>query len=203
MDVALTVMEESGVRCVCEPSAAVSRVMPLRPHCVLTRRARVPLRRESTMRTMQEALQEAEKYASRCEALAALAVVGRGVLEQAQTEHSERARAAAAEAAAAAAVEATAKAAAAAQRLQMEQELAALALRMQEMQAQLGVAPPAAPQLEEELCVVCMDAPKQHIILPCGHQCVCEACAQQLTQTTSPSCPVCRAPIRETTRVYR
>ena len=78
------------------------------------------------------------------------------------------------------------------------------AMRLQQMDAQLGVAPPAAPAVEEEvLCVVCMDAPKQHIILPCGHQCVCEACAQQLTQTTSPSCPVCRAPIRETTRVYR
>ena len=109
--------------------------------------------------------------------------------------------------AAAAAAEATA----AAERLHMEERRAAiqerqaaLALELQQMNAQLGVAPAAAPQLEEEaLCVVCMDAPKQHIIIPCGHQCVCEACAQHLTQATSPSCPVCRAPIRETTRVYR
>jgi hypothetical protein len=167
---------------------------------------------------MQEALQEAEKYASRCEALAALMEEGKGVLERAQAEQAERARAAAEEAEAAAAAAAEAEAEAAALRLQMEQELshmeqerarmeqerAALALRMQQVQAQLGVAPPAAPQLEEEaLCVVCMDAPKQHVIVPCGHQCVCEACAQQLTQTTSPSCPVCRAPIQETTRVYK
>ena len=153
---------------------------------------------------MQEALQEAEKYASHCEALAALAVVGRGVLEQAQTEHSERARAAAAAEAEAAAAAAAAEAEAAAARVRLEAERAELMLRVQQMDAQLGVVAPAASQLEEEaLCVVCMDAPKQHIILPCGHQCVCEACAQQLTQTTSPSCPVCRAPIRETTRVYR
>ena len=74
---------------------------------------------------------------------------------------------------------------------------------MQQVEAQLGVAPPAAPAVEEEvLCVVCMDAPKQHSILPCGHQCVCEACAQQLTQKSPPTCPVCRALIQGTTRVY-
>ena len=56
------------------------------------------------MRTMQEALAEAEKYASRCEALAARMAEGRGVLEQARAELAERARAAAeAEAEAAAA----------------------------------------------------------------------------------------------------
>jgi len=167
---------------------------------------------------MQEALQEAEKYASRCEALAARMEEGKGVLKRAQAEQAERARAAAEEAEAAAAV-------AAAERLRMERQAAELTSRMQsdamrlqqmqaqmqsdaillqQVQAQLGVAPPTAPAVEEEaLCVVCMDAPKLHIILPCGHQCVCEACAQQLTQTTSPSCPVCRTPIRETTRVYK
>ena len=42
---------------------------------------------------MQEALAEAEKYASRCEALAARMEEGRGVLEQARAEQAERARA--------------------------------------------------------------------------------------------------------------
>ena len=97
--------------------------------------------------------------------------------------------------------------------MQQEQELDALtlamhsaALRVQEMHARLGVVAPAAPapqpEAEEVLCVVCMDAPKQHVILPCGHQCVCEACAQQLTQKSPPTCPVCRALIQGTTRVY-
>ena len=45
------------------------------------------------MRTMQEALQEAEKYAPRCEALAARMEEGRGVLEQARAEQAERTRA--------------------------------------------------------------------------------------------------------------
>ena len=136
--------------------------------------------------------------------------VARRQQQREQQRREQQRQRKAAEAAAAAAAEATATKAAA-ERLHMEEKRAAiqerqaaLALELQQMNAQLGVAPPAAPQLEEEaLCVVCMDAPKQHIILPCGHQCVCEACAQQLTQTTSPSCPVCRAPIRETTRVYR
>jgi hypothetical protein len=159
---------------------------------------------------MQEALQEAEKYAPRCEALAALMEVGRGVLEQARAEQAERARVAAGEAEAAAAAEAAAKAEAAAQRLRMEQELshmeqerAALALRMHQVQAQLGVAPPAAPAVEEEaLCVVCMDAPKQHVMVPCMHMCVCEACAQRLLDAQTPHCPVCRTPVRETARVF-
>ena len=202
----------------------MSCAVPLGSHYVLTSRARVPLCRESTMRTMQEALQEAEKYAPRCEALAARMEEGKGVLEQARAEQAGRARVAAEAEAEAAAEAAEAVATAAAERLQMEQELsrmeqdrarmeqdrarmeherAALALRMQEMQAQLGITPPAAPAVEEEsVCVVCMDAPKQHVMVPCMHVCVCEACAQRLLDAQTPHCPVCRTPVRETARVF-
>ena len=193
----------------CEHSATRSCAVSW-AHCVLTSQACVRLCRESTMRTMQEALQEAEKYASRCEALAARVEEGRGVLEQARAEQAERARAAAE---AEAAVEAAATAAAAAmtaERLRMEQEMSALALRMQsdamrmqQMQAQLGVASPAATEVEEEaLCVVCMDARKQHAMMPCMHVCVCEACAQRLLGAQTPPCPVCRTPVEGTTRVF-
>ena len=40
------------------------------------------------------------------------------------------------------------------------------------------------------------------IIVPCGHMCVCEACAEQLTKTRTPMCPVCRGPIRKTMKVF-
>jgi rRNA maturation endonuclease Nob1 len=36
-----------------------------------------------------------------------------------------------------------------------------------------------------------MDAPKNRVVLPCMHMCVCEACAQLF----SDRCPVCRGPI--------
>ena len=170
----------------------------------------MPLCRESTMRTMQEALQEAEKYAPRCEALAALMEEGKGVLERAQAEQAERARAAAEAEAAAAAAVAAAKAEAALERLRMEERRAevaerraALTLELQQMDAQLGVVAPA-PQLEAEeaLCVVCMDAPKQYAIRPCMHVCTCEACTQQLQEQGAQSCPVCRGPIEGIERVF-
>ena len=47
------------------------------------------LRRESTVRTMEEALEEAEKHADRYEALAALMAVARRRLEQARATMAE------------------------------------------------------------------------------------------------------------------
>jgi hypothetical protein len=134
----------------------------------------------------------------------------KGMVEQARAAEAERARVAAEKAEAAAAVEAVAKAEEAAERLQLEEQAAALALRMQsdalmlqQVQARLGVPPAApAPQAEDDQCVVCFDARKDHIILPCGHQCVCKGCAEQLTRTKTPTCPLCRRAIRETTRVF-
>ena len=162
---------------------------------------------------------EAEKHASRSEPLAALVAEAKGMVEQARAAEAERAKVAAEEAEAAAAVKAVKAAAEAAERLRMEEEMAALALsvqsdarrmqsdrlRLQQMQAQLGV-PPAAPaphpDAEETMCVVCFDAPKDHLVLPCKHLCVCEACAEQLTTTKTPMCPVCRGPIQQTMKVF-
>jgi hypothetical protein len=154
---------------------------------------------------VEEAMRAAAKHVARSEPLTELVAQARVMLEQSRATQAERARAAAA------AVEA-------AERLKMEEELAALtlrmqtrstegaadALRMQQMQARLGscVVPPVAIDAEETLCVVCFDAPKDHIIVPCGHQCVCAACAEQLTKTRTPTCPVCREPIRETMKVF-
>jgi hypothetical protein len=165
---------------------------------------------------VEEATAEAAKHGDRSEHLAALVTEARGMIELAKAEQAERARVAAEEAAAAAAVKTAAVAAAAAaaeaERRRLEEHVAALTLRMQsdalqlqQAQAQLGV-PPAAPaphpDTEETQCVVCFDAPKDHIIVPCGHQCVCARCAEQLTKTRTPMCPVCREPIRETMKVF-
>ena len=160
------------------------------------------------MGAVEEATAEAAKHGDRSEHLAALVTEARGMIELAKAEQAERARVAAEEAAAAAAVKATAEAAAAVERLRLEEQAVAITLRMQsdalqlqQVHAQMGssVVPPAA---EETMCVLCLDAPKDHIIVPCGHQCVCEACADQLTKTRTPTCPVCREPIRETMKVF-
>lgn len=43
----------------------------------------------------------------------------------------------------------------------------------------------------EGLCCVCLDGPKDHIIVPCGHLCICEACAQ-IIHSSSKACPICQ-----------
>ena len=108
-------------------------------------------------------------------------------------------------------MKAAAEAAEAAERLQMEEEVAALTLsvqsetqRLQQTQVRLGVPAPAPnPGAEETMCVVCFDAPKDHIIVPCYHLCVCEACANLLTQMDKPTCPICRAAIQQTNKVFQ
>ena len=149
----------------------------------------------SLLGAVEKATVEAEKHGDRSEKLSALVAEAKGMIEQAKTKQAERAKAAAA-------VTAAAEAAEAAQRLHDEEELAALTLRVQQVQARLGssVVPPAAPipDAEETQCVVCMDAPKNRVVLPCMHMCVCEACAQLLRDR----CPVCRGPIERIAQLF-
>jgi hypothetical protein len=158
---------------------------------------------------VEKATAEAAKHGDRSEHLAALVAEAREMIEQANAVKAERAKAAAE---AAAAVKAAAAAAATAERLRVEEELAVVTLRMQsdarrvqQMHAQLGssVAPPAAAHAgaEETQCVVCMDAPKDRIILPCFHMCVCGPCAQRLLELDAP-CPVCRGPVERMAQVF-
>jgi hypothetical protein len=164
---------------------------------------------ESALGAVEEATAEAEKHGDRSsEPLTALVAEAREMLEQARAVQAERARTAAEEAAAAEAAKAVVKAAAAAERLQAEEEVAALtlvmqsaAMRLQEAQQRLGnsVVPPVAP--EETQCVVCMDAPKDRIVLPCMHLCACGPCAQRLLELDA-SCPVCRGPVERMAQVF-
>ena len=57
----------------------------------------------------------------------------------------------------------------------------------------------AGPQVSaERRCVICLDAEKTHLILPCGHKCLCAACARVRLW----SCPVCRGHALRVVRVY-
>jgi hypothetical protein len=168
----------------------------------------------SLLGAVEEATVEAEKHGDRSEKLSALVAEAKGMIEQAKTEKAERARVTAEEAKAAAAVKAAAaaerarvvaaaEAVEAVKRQLLEERLAALALEVQQVQAELGSGSGTSHfDAEETMCVVCFDAPKDHLIVPCGHQCVCAGCAEQLTNTRTPTCPVCREPIQQTVKVF-
>lgn len=55
----------------------------------------------------------------------------------------------------------------------------------------------AADDDDSTTCVVCMAAPRDTVLVPCKHVCLCHACAQQLHE-----CPVCKTPIAQTERIY-
>ena len=56
-------------------------------------------------------------------------------------------------------------------------------------------APPAAASPSSEAlalgqCVVCFAQPLTHTFIPCGHMCVCAACAESVFER-SKRCPIC------------
>jgi tRNA(Ile2) C34 agmatinyltransferase TiaS len=56
-------------------------------------------------------------------------------------------------------------------------------------------------QLEARLmCVVCMEAEKSVMLLPCTHMCMCEACTHRIRSAggRAAQCPVCRQRIAST-----
>lgn len=51
---------------------------------------------------------------------------------------------------------------------------------------------------EDQLCVVCRTNPREIILLPCGHVCLCEDCSDDIIG----NCPVCRDPISQKAAAY-
>ena len=56
---------------------------------------------------------------------------------------------------------------------------------------------PATGPASSATCVVCMDKPRDALIMPCGHMYTCMACISQLQQR---ACPICRVPIQTVAR---
>lgn len=50
-------------------------------------------------------------------------------------------------------------------------------------------------------CVVCLDPPRDHIILPCKHVCLCGDCAEDYLEGGVEECPQCRVKIIEIKQV--
>ena len=64
----------------------------------------------------------------------------------------------------------------------------------------LGAAPSAAPP-ESTIggtltCTVCFEGDKDHLAVPCGHQCACAGCSKKLKE-----CPICRGHIAQWIKV--
>ena len=51
-------------------------------------------------------------------------------------------------------------------------------------------------------CAVCLNSGLTHVLVPCGHMCVCAACSERLMSEMSPRCPLCRTPCEVSQRVY-
>jgi hypothetical protein len=65
-------------------------------------------------------------------------------------------------------------------------------------------APPASIDglPEDEICIVCCNAPKECVFVPCGHHATCMACGKLVQEQAGKGCPVCRRPIERVLRIY-
>lgn len=73
----------------------------------------------------------------------------------------------------------------------LESELASVKTKLQKLESE--------PNTQE--CSICAEGTKSHAFLPCGHRCVCEACAR-LGPTTWSKCPICQQTVDGCVRIY-
>ena len=71
----------------------------------------------------------------------------------------------------------------------------------------LGNESTAKADLGKAACVVCLEAPRTHAYVPCGHFCVCFSCAKEQTKvqcsmTAASTCPVCKQPSTRVMRIF-
>lgn len=53
-----------------------------------------------------------------------------------------------------------------------------------------------------DVCVICMDAGKDWLCVPCGHLAMCKACSARVKHQTG-RCPVCQKKIKQVMQVYK
>jgi len=61
---------------------------------------------------------------------------------------------------------------------------------------------PAADTANTNECCVCLEKTKNTVLVPCHHMCLCESCAVDLMKNTMPSCPLCRAKVQKTIKIF-
>jgi hypothetical protein len=55
----------------------------------------------------------------------------------------------------------------------------------------------------QDECVICQDEKTDHAIIPCGHHCLCNGCADRIMTSVSRKCPLCRVEIVGTLKIYQ
>lgn len=50
-------------------------------------------------------------------------------------------------------------------------------------------------------CVVCLDKPRDHVVMNCMHLCLCEDCAKDFTDAKA-KCPLCSRKARKVTKIF-
>ena len=47
-------------------------------------------------------------------------------------------------------------------------------------------------------CIICMDSPRSHIVVPCRHVCTCQRCSNELLEREDDDrCPICKNDIQQ------
>ena len=59
----------------------------------------------------------------------------------------------------------------------------------------------AKRKASDEACSVCLTATKTHVLIPCGHKCVCDKCASGYRAAGS-QCPICRGRVQSVVKVF-
>lgn len=79
----------------------------------------------------------------------------------------------------------------------VEEQLAEAAMRLD-----LASGGPAEHLEEDQLCVVCMEMPRDTVLIPCGHMVLCLDCCKDVRGGNG-ECPVCRIHIEDECQVER
>jgi len=80
-------------------------------------------------------------------------------------------------------------------RAAQQRRTAATGIGHQAAAAVRGVPPPPPPPSSSE-CPICLERPKDTLLIPCGHV-LCKACGERMA-----ACPICRADVKERNPVY-
>jgi len=57
---------------------------------------------------------------------------------------------------------------------------------------------PGNGENDSSVCVICFSEQRTHILLPCGHYCLCQGCSKELQE-----CPICRVPVTSIHQVFQ